>query len=179
MGQDGIGMRRVFLRTFESGDVDALHAILGDAQTMTYVEPPYTKEQTLRFLESFCIARRGALACMHRRTGELIGYLLFHELEAGVYELGWIFNRKVWRQGLAYEGCLALIEEAFERRKARRVFAETVDPVKSVGLMKKLGMRLERVERTESGLPLYVYGLSREAYVQERKGEGGRGDGSL
>lgn len=157
---------RVFLRPFESGDAPALHAILSDAETMAFVEPPYTREQTERFLADFCIAKRAALACVMRQTGELIGYMLFHQTEPGVYEMGWILNRRVWRRGLAYESCRALIAYAFEQRDARRVFAETADTVKSVGLMEKLEMRFEGVERTEGKMPLYVYGLGVEEYAR-------------
>ena len=95
----------------------------------------------------------------------MVGYILFHEFEAEVYELGWFFNRSFWRQGLAYESCWAVIDYAFRERKARKVFAETIDTVKSVGLMQKLGMQLEGIQRSQTKdlhgnwSDLHFYGL--------------------
>ena len=90
---------RTTIRPFVSSDLNDLQQILGDPVTMTYVEPPYTYEQTEHFLENFCIKRKAALACVHKDNNKLIGYLLFKSLgEADsnghndAYELGWIFN---------------------------------------------------------------------------------------
>ena len=61
-----------------------------------------------------------------------------------------------------------------------KVFAEAIDSVKSVGLMQKLGMKLEGVQRSQTkdndGKPadLYLYGLLAEDwkinydYIKER-----------
>lgn len=95
----------------------------------------------------------------------MIGYILFNEFGEGVYEMGWIFNRKFWRQGYAYEACRAVIDKAFEDGKAYKIFAETIDAEKSVGLMKKLGMQLEGIQRSQTRdhhgnwADLYLYGL--------------------
>ena len=124
---------------------------------MKYCEPAYSLEKTKAFLTSFCIDRHGALAAVLRESGKLVGYILFSELETGVYELGWFFNRRFWRQGLAWESCKAVIDYAFSQRNARRVFAETIDAEKSVGLMRKLGMKPEGIQAD-----LYLYGLSEE-----------------
>ncbi len=85
------------------------------------------------------------MTAVHKKSDKLIGYILFSEQNKGVYEMGWSFNRSFWRHGYAYESCKALIRHAFEEREAHRIFAETIDPEKSVGLMKKLGMRMEDI----------------------------------
>ena len=165
-----IQTERLTIRYFEMADADALQAILGDQETMTFVEPPYTHQQTEAFLRDFCIGRQGALAAALRETGQVIGYLLFKPLDEGVWELGWIFHRAFWRQGYAYEACAALTRHAFEALHAHKLTAETVDPVKSAGLMKKLGMHLEGVQRLHTRdnegqwRDLYVYGLLRTEY---------------
>ena len=95
----------------------------------------------------------------------MIGYILFHELEEGVYEMGWFYNRNFWRQGYAYESCKAVIDYAFEERNAHKIFAETIDSLKCVSLMQKLGMRLEGVQRGQTKdnqgnwADLYFFGL--------------------
>lgn len=156
---------RLTIRPFEMSDAPALQAILGDTQTMTYVETPYDLPKTEAFLRDFCIGQRGALAAVQRETGRLIGYLLFKAIEPGVYEIGWIIARDCWRQGYAFEASRALMCCAFEELGARKVVAETVDPVKAAGLMKKLGMRPEGIERG-SGENLLLFGLQQAEFEQ-------------
>lgn len=98
----------------------------------------------------------------------MIGYILFKAFEEGVYEIGWIFNKNYWRQGYAFESCKAVVEYAFNQLEAHKIFAEVIDSVKSVGLMKKLGMRLEGIQRSQTKdndgnwADLYFYGLLKE-----------------
>ena len=61
-----------------------------------------------------------------------------------------------------------MIDCAFAERKAHKVFAETIDAVKSVGLMQKLRMQLEGIQRSQTKdlqgnwVDLYFYGLLEE-----------------
>ena len=100
---------RLTLRDFTPADGPALHAILGDGEVMAFAEPPYTPAQTHAFLEQFCIARRGGLACVEKATGQLVGYLLFSPLGEQVWELGWFFRRDTWGKGFATEASRALL----------------------------------------------------------------------
>lgn len=162
-----IETERVIIRPFSMEDAVELQEIFGDKRTMEFVEPPYDLAKTTDFLKKFCIDRQGAVACVHRESGKLIGYLLFCEYEQSVYEMGWIFNRQYWRQGYAYEACRALMDYAFQVRNAHKIFAEAIDGVKSVGLMKKLGMELEGIQKSQTRdnhgnwADLYFYGLLR------------------
>ncbi len=159
---------RLIIRDFQPEDVHDLHAILGDEETMAYCEPAYDFEKTRRFLADFCIGRKGAAAAVQRESGKVLGYILFHTLDEGVHEMGWIFHRQFWRQGYAYEACKAVIDHAFDELNAHKIFAEAIDADRSVGLMKKLGMRLEGVQRSQTKdnkgnwADLYLYGLLRE-----------------
>ncbi|MCD8382169.1 MAG: GNAT family N-acetyltransferase [Clostridiales bacterium] len=144
---------RLCLRPFRATDLSDLHAILGDPEVMRYAEPPYSMEQTEAFLNTFCIQQRRAVAAVCKKSGIVIGYILFSPLkQPGVWEMGWFFRRSYWRQGLAFEGCSALIRYAFDQLGAQHIVAETADPIRSVGLMKKLGMTCRGQER---GLLLY------------------------
>lgn len=161
---------RLLIRPFVPEDAEDLQAIFGDEITMENCEPAYDREKTERFLHDFCIGRRGAVAAVQRDSGSVIGYILFKEMEADVREIGWIFNRNCWRQGYAYEACHAVMDYAFSELGVHKVFAEAIDPVKSVGLMKKLGMRLEGVQRSQTRdnhgrwADLYDYGLLAEEW---------------
>ncbi len=163
---------RCVVRDFVTDDVFDLCEILGDEETMKYCEPPYDFEKTKKFLDEFCIGRSGAFAAVHKKSGKVIGYILFNEYAESVYEMGWFFNRKYWQQGYAYEACQAVIDHAFTKLKAHKIFAETIDSVKSVALMRKLGMQPEGVQRSHTKdlngqwADLYVYGLLEEDWLQ-------------
>lgn len=164
---------RLTLRTFTMEDFDALWEIFGDPVVMEHVAP-YTEEETREFLRTFCVERDppGACAAVRKEDGRLIGYLLCKQIdEPGIYELGWIFRRDVWRQGYAYEAVSALMDHLFRVRGVHKVMAETEDAVRSLGLMKKLGLRHEGLFRkhclVQGGrwLDLYWCGLLREDYL--------------
>ena len=103
----------------------------------------------------------------------MMGYILFKEYDEDVYEVGWIYNRSFWRQGYAYESCKAVIDYAFTELKVHKVFAEAIDGVKSVGLMKKLGMQLEGIQRSQTKdlqgkwVDLYFYGMLEEDWSKK------------
>ncbi len=159
---------RMVIRDFIMDDLSDMHAILGDDETMKNCEPAYTLEKTAEFLRKFCIEKRGAAAAVHRETGRVIGYILFNECLEEVYEIGWFFNRNFWRKGFAFEACKAVIDYAFDKMNVHKIFAETIDGLVSVGLMKKLGMKPEGIQRSQtkdtSGnwADLYLYGILAE-----------------
>lgn len=156
---------RMVVREFDMGDLNDLHEIFGDSETMKNCEPAYTLEKTRQFLEEFCIGKKGALAAVLKETGKVIGYILFKPWEEDVYEIGWIFNKEYWRKGYAYESCSAVIAYGFHEMGLHKVVAEAIDGVKSVGLMEKLGMVREGVQRSQTRdnaggwADLYLYGL--------------------
>lgn len=159
-----IETERMVIRDFDPDDVYDLQEILGDAETMKYCEPAYPFEKTQKFLEEFCIAKKGAVAAVLKDSRKMIGYILFKPWEVHVYEMGWIFNKKYWRQGYAYEACSALMEYGFRERNIQKVVAETIDKQKSVRLMEKLGMKYEEVQKSQvkdsfgNWADLYLYG---------------------
>ena len=163
-----IETERIIIRDFTPEDADDLHDIFGDDETMANCEPAYDIAKTQKFLSDFCIGRKGAVAAVHKESGKMMGYILFNEFDEGVYETGWIYNRSYWRQGLAYESCKAVVDYAFGDLNAHKIFAEAIDGVKSVGLMKKLGMQLEGLQRSQvkdnhgNWANLYFYGMLEE-----------------
>lgn len=156
---------RLVLRDFTLADAADLHEILGDAETMKNCEPAYDFEKTQKFLASFCIGQKGAVAVVSKEYGKVIGYILFSGFGEGVYEMGWFFNRSYWGQGYAYESCKAIVDYAFTELNAHKIFAETIDVTKSLGLMQKLEMRFEGIQRSQVKDPegnwadMYLYGL--------------------
>ncbi len=166
---------RLLIRNFFHEDGGDLQEILGDSETMQYCEPAYTLPQTQKFLDSFCIASHGGVAVACKETSKVIGYILFKETQEGVYEMGWFFNRNTWGRGYALESCKAVIAYAFETLHAHKIFAETIDGVKSVGLMEKLGMQQEGIQCSHTRdlqgnwTDLYLYGLLEQDFFQGRQ----------
>lgn len=168
-----IETERLIIRVFRREDLDELFEILGDEETMQFLEPPYDRDKTEKFLQEFCIDRKGALAVTLAPSDRLIGYLLFNRCGGhNMYEMGWVFNKSFWRQGYAYEACSVLINYAFSELGVHKVFAETVDAGKSVPLMEKLGMKREGVQRGHvlsfdgKWIDMYLYGLLREDFLR-------------
>lgn len=159
---------RMVIRDFKMDDLKDLYDILGDDETMKNCEPAYTIEKTADFLQKFCIDKKGAIAAVHKETKRVIGYILFKEYYEEVYEIGWIYNKDYWRQGYAFESCKAVIDYAFNSMNIHKIFAEAIDGIKSVRLMKKLGMKLEGIQRSQTKnelgdwVDLYFYGILAE-----------------
>ena len=156
---------RLIIRDFKLSDIDDLYEIFSDEEVMEYIEPVYDRNKTLNFIKEFCIEHKGAFACANRENEKVIGYIIFKEYEDKVYELGWIFNKEYWGKGYAYESCDAVIKYAFSEMKIHKIFAETIDNIKSVNLMKKLGMQLEGIQKSHTTdnhgnwKDVYLYGL--------------------
>ncbi len=163
-----IETHRMIIRNYTMDDAKDLYAILGNDEVMKDCEPAYSYEKTSNFLSEFCIGKNAAVAAVHKDSGKMIGYILFHSLSESVYEIGWFFNKNYWHQGYAYESCKAVMDYAFDKLDAHKIFAETIDGVKSVGLMKKLGMQLEGIQRSHvkdkdgHWADLYLYGGIKE-----------------
>lgn len=144
---------RLIIRDYTPSDWQDLYEIFSDPAVMKDCEPAYTESQTREALDYY-IQKDIAYAVTLIDSGKLIGHVLFAQMpppdEKGVYEIGWIYNKNYWRQGYALEAAKALIEYGFQERKLHKICAETIDPVKSVGLMKKLGMTHEGTFRSHT-----------------------------
>lgn len=158
---------RMIVRDFNPDDVHDLHEIFCDDETMQNCEPAYDFQKTQEFLEAFCIAKRGAVAAVLKDSKKVIGYILFKPWEENIYEIGWIFNKKYWRQGYAYEACSELMAYGFCEMNIHKVVAETIDTQKSIPMMEKLGMKREGIQRSQAKdhlgnwTDLYLYGKLR------------------
>lgn len=146
---------RLLLRPYEEDDLMDLHEIFSDPVVMLHCEAPYDLEKTKHILSLFR-QKNIALGAVHQQESRLIGHLLFKQLpgeEEGIYEIGWIFHRAFWRQGLAFEAASALMHAGFHQMNLHKICAETIDPDKSVPLMRKLGMKQEGLLQEHAKTP--------------------------
>lgn len=162
-----IQTERLRIRNYEERDLPDFFEIFSDPVVMEHCEPPYDMEASRDWVRYF-IDHPIAFAVVEMESDKMIGHALFKQMSGeadGVYEIGWIYNRRFWRRGYACEAARALISHGFDELSVHKIVAETVDPVKSASLMKKLGMREEGVFRQHtldnSGrwADLYWYGL--------------------
>jgi [ribosomal protein S5]-alanine N-acetyltransferase len=110
---------RLLLREMTLDDAPALHAVLGDAETMRWYPRPYTLAEV-----EDAIARQigrypsgaGLLAAELRESGELVGDcgLVWQDVD-GITEpeIGYHFHRSSWNRGLATEAARAVMDYAF------------------------------------------------------------------
>ena len=98
------------IRAYSPTDATALHRILSDPETMRYIEPPFTLEQTAAFLKENVTANR-VFALVDDRD-VVIGQVIFHPYDEKSHEIGWIIDSAHQNQGLATQVTHALIDHA-------------------------------------------------------------------
>jgi len=138
------------MRKMKPSDVDGLYKALSDADTMTHVEPPFSFEQTKRFAKTYGICDDPKVfALIYDKSKLLIGHVIFHPFDddvlenrygkGKVYELGWVIRKDFWRQGIATETALALIDYSKTHDISALVIECDPDCFASMRIAQKLG----------------------------------------
>jgi RimJ/RimL family protein N-acetyltransferase len=137
---------------------------------------PWPEERSRRFVErqialfderGFCLwklTRRCTVP--HDEGGGLIGFCGLQPLpELGEIEIGWWLARAWWGRGLATEAARVALRDGFERAGLERIVA-IAQPANtaSIGIMRKLGMRFERIAEPR-GIPVVLYALGARGLV--------------
>ena len=100
----------VRLRRFTPADLDALHAIYGDAEVMRWVEGEWgPREATAAALRSHIAS--GEWQAVLDEHGSLIGEVGL-EPRGDELEIGWTFTRAAWGRGYATQAAAALLSSA-------------------------------------------------------------------
>lgn len=136
---------RLLIRPTTYSDIDKLHELLSDEDTMRYfVEGTYSKEKVKE------IINRNRKETHHytvslKSSKRMIGKISFNPwFEQKTIEIGWIFFKTAEGNGYCTEAAKAIIKHAFEEEKVHRVVA-TCDPrnKSSIRVCEKLGMTEE------------------------------------
>ena len=147
-----IETERLILRSFAREDLDAHAATLSDEAVMRHVGgKPMNREDSWRRLMggigSWVLIGMGPWAVERKSDGRLVGHCGFFEFERdmtppirGEPEMGWIFDRAVHGQGMAFEACSAALAWAEKTLKADS-YPAIIDfeNVPSIKLAEKLG----------------------------------------
>lgn len=160
---------RLTLRAMTPGDVPALFAVLGDAETMRWYPRPYTRaevdEGIARQMERYP-SGAGLLGMVLRETGDLIGDcgLVWQEVD-GVLEpeIGYHVHRAWWNRGLATEAARAVRDHAFAHLGCDHVIS-LIRPenIPSRRVAEKNGLTLDRIVIWR-GYEHCVYRIGKEA----------------
>lgn len=160
---------RLVLRPRVADDAEALFPTMSDAEAMRWWSgPPFESVAALR--DQFATlppGRRAWAVC--RGDGPALGFVSTGERRPGVAEIGYLFARAVWGQGIAREAVAAVVTQLLAEGH-RRVFAD-VDPDNgaSTALLERLGFTLEGRLRgewiTHIGVrDSLIYGLLRDEW---------------
>ena len=159
---------RLVLRPFVEEDLESLHEILGDAETMRFYPAPFTLEDTERWIERnrrrYVDDGFGLWAVLERSTGAFLGDCgLTIQLVDGepFVEVGWHVRRDRWGEGIAPEAGAGCRDWAFEHLDAERIIALILpENAQSRRVAEKLGMVVWR-ETTHAELAHLVYAIER------------------
>lgn len=138
-----IETKRLILRRYEERDLDDLYEYLSDPE-VTHFEPykPMNREEVGENL-MWRISTDEMIAVEEKESHKMIGNVYLGKRDFGALEIGFVFRRDRWGQGLARESCRALIDWAFGQG-VHRIYAEC-DPENenSWHLLEKLGFERE------------------------------------
>jgi RimJ/RimL family protein N-acetyltransferase len=147
-----IETERLILRGFTREDLDAHAATLGDEEVMRHIGgSPVNREDSWRRLMMgvgmWPLIGMGPWAVELKSDGRMVGHCGFFQFNRameppilGEPEMGWIFDRSVHGQGIAFEACSAALEWA-EREIAAASYPAIIDleNASSMKLAERLG----------------------------------------
>lgn len=161
-----IETHRLLIRAFADGDVPAYAALIhsafgGPSQSPAYADQVHYYALGERVHDQLKQPPHGDRAVVLKSTGELIGAVGFVPCLAPFGQLPgfggtkdssftpevglfWAVRQDHQRQGYATEAARSMVGYAFDELRVARLVATTErDNLPSVGVMKKLGMRIE------------------------------------
>ena len=102
----------ITIRKIKSTDLEDLYKLLSDPKVMEFLEPPFTEEKAVLFLESAGLSDPPLIYAAENENGVFIGYVIFHDFDADSKEIGWVLKRDVWGNGYAKGLTEQLIQRA-------------------------------------------------------------------
>ena len=143
---------RLILRPVGMQDIEDMFEYASDAETVRELTFPAhaNKDVTRDSIENIFMKRpeRGnpeAFAIVLKESGKMIGTCdFFKGYGSDTHEMGYVLNKKYWRQGITYEAARAVLDFAFNSFGVRRMMIRHLsENHKSEGLIKKLGFTYE------------------------------------
>ena len=104
------------IRKMRENDLEPLYKLLSDSNVMRFLEEPFNKNQTIKFLKEAAI-RKSPLIYAVEKDDCFIGYVIFHDYDDLSYEIGWVLYQSCWGKGYASYLTELLIGKAFKMNK--------------------------------------------------------------
>ena len=170
---------RLLLREMTQEDYAALAAVLQDREAMFAYEHAFSDTETQawldRMLERYRTDGFGLWAVVLKSAGEMIGQcgLTWQRVPEGeVLEIGYLFQRRHWKQGYAIEAARACKAYAFDTLLADEVFSIVRDNnIASMNVAIRNGMiiRCRFVKRYyDMDMPHYAFSICKKRYLLEK-----------
>ena len=139
-------------------DLLNLYGTLSDSEVMEYIEEPYTLDKTKFFLKKAALTEKPLIYAAEDDNGNYIGYVIYHEYEQNINEIGWILDKSTWGKGYASKLTEKLIEKA--RLDGKNVIIECSPKQKvTKHIAVKYGFEYEG---QKDGLDIYLLKLNRK-----------------
>ena len=170
---------RLLLREMTQADYPALAEIMQDREAMFAYEHAFSDEETQawlnRMLERYRTDGFGLWAVVLKTSGEMIGQCgLTRQDVSGreVLEIGYLFQRKHWKQGYAIESARACKAYAFDTLHANEVYSIVRDNnVASMNVAIRNGMTIRcRFIKHYYGIdmPHFAFSIREEEYKRNK-----------
>ena len=170
---------RLLLREMTQADYPALAEIMQDREAMFAYEHAFSDEETQawlnRMLERYRTDGFGLWAVVLKTSGEMIGQCgLTRQDVSGreVLEIGYLFQRKHWKQGYAIESARACKAYAFDTLHANEVYSIVRDNnVASMNVAIRNGMTIRcRFIKHYYGIdmPHFAFSIREEEYKKNK-----------
>lgn len=169
---------RLILREMTQEDYPALAEILQDREAMVAYEHAFSDGETQawldRMLERYRTDGFGLWAVVRKETGEMIGQCGLTRQrveEREVLEIGYLFQRRHWKQGYAIEAARACKAYAFETLQSDEVYSIVRDNnIASMNVAIRNGMAIRcRFTKHYYGMfmPHYAFSIRKEQYFAD------------
>lgn len=170
---------RLLLREMTQADYPTLAEIMQDREAMFAYEHAFSDEETQawlnRMLERYRTDGFGLWAVVLKTSGEMIGQCgLTRQDVSGreVLEIGYLFQRKHWKQGYAIEAARACKAYAFDTLHANEVYSIVRDNnVASMNVAIRNGMTIRcRFIKHYYGIdmPHFAFSIREEEYKRNK-----------
>jgi ribosomal-protein-alanine N-acetyltransferase len=153
MGLPMLVTSRLQLRPWDVHDIDSLHSLFNDQNVRKYLwdDVVIPRERVVELVEShFATVASHDIGYWAIHAGPMLGFCGFRFLEnSSEIELLYGLLPEYWGKGLATEASQAALHYLWQATPFQRVWARTDAPnLKSVGVMRRLGMRHESSTET-------------------------------
>lgn len=150
---------RLLVRRITDEDVDAMHAVYGDAGAMRWVDDgrPLDREGCQGWIEvtkeNYATRGYGMSALVLKQSGSVVGFCgIVHPGSQLEPEIKYALSREYWGQGLASEAVEGMLAYAAKHLGLRRVIATTApENEASHRVLLKVGMSHAETTRNEDG----------------------------